>query len=304
MTPVFSVILPTYNRAELLARAVESVRHQSRAAAEIIVVDDGSTDSTKETLATQAPDVRYIYQANAGPAAARNTGVQAARGDWICFLDSDDVYLPHRLEHHAQIIRGDPSVECIFGLHETTAKHRKVTDNELWQIVDAGLEHGQAVLEITPEMHETIGLHQVWHSDAVSIRRDLFLRLGGFPTDLPLGEDTILWFQVVGSAAKSKISNIPVAVFTEQDNGFFERGSEQALIGVINSLEFALRATPRSATALRRGIKRRLSRSRTNHSYLLLRERGRRVALRAILATLLEDISVHNMRAVLSILKG
>jgi glycosyltransferase involved in cell wall biosynthesis len=93
-----SAIIPTYNRAELTVRAVESALAQTSPPIEILVVDDGSTDDTREAMAQFGSAVRYVYQPNAGVAAACNTGARQATGDWISFLDSDDVWLPSYFE--------------------------------------------------------------------------------------------------------------------------------------------------------------------------------------------------------------
>ncbi|SVB83840.1 uncharacterized protein METZ01_LOCUS236694, partial [marine metagenome] len=93
-----SVIIPTYNRRNTLPRAVESVLNQIYKPIEIIVVDDGSTDGAKEMCSEMYPLVRYIYQANSGVSSARNTGIKSASGDWIALLDSDDEWLPDKLE--------------------------------------------------------------------------------------------------------------------------------------------------------------------------------------------------------------
>lgn len=93
-----SVVIPTYNRARDLMRAVSSVLDQTRPADEIIVVNDGSTDDTEARLGVFGGRVTYIRQENQGPGAARNRGIAAARGKWIAFLDSDDRWLPDKLE--------------------------------------------------------------------------------------------------------------------------------------------------------------------------------------------------------------
>jgi glycosyltransferase involved in cell wall biosynthesis len=98
--PFFSIIIPTYNRASLVPIAVQSVLNQTFSDFEIFVIDDGSTDNTKEVLAQFESDSRfkYIFQENAQESAARNHGLRLAQGKYACFLDSDDYFLPNHLE--------------------------------------------------------------------------------------------------------------------------------------------------------------------------------------------------------------
>jgi len=97
--PFFTVIIPTYNRAGLIRRPIESVIAQTYPSWELIVVDDGSTDNTEQAVKSLSDKrIMYIYQQNQERSAARNTGIQNAKGQYICFLDSDDYYLPNHLE--------------------------------------------------------------------------------------------------------------------------------------------------------------------------------------------------------------
>lgn len=116
--PFFSVVIPTYNRARSIGDAVVSVQAQTFADWELIVVDDGSTDDTAQVLApicATDPRVRYLYQQNAERSAARNTGIAAARGTYICFLDSDDVHLPAHLSAiHARILETGSPVAMFY----------------------------------------------------------------------------------------------------------------------------------------------------------------------------------------------
>ncbi len=101
----FSIILPTYNRAQLISKTINSVIDQNYTNWQLIVVDDGSTDNTKEIVESFLDDrVRYLYQDNAERSAARNNGMRHASGEWICFLDSDDYFLPNHLESFSQFI--------------------------------------------------------------------------------------------------------------------------------------------------------------------------------------------------------
>jgi len=99
---VISAIVPTFDRAPQLERALASIEVQTLAAGELIVVDDGSTDRTPEMVAERFPAVRYLRQENRGVSAARNRGIEAARGEWIALLDSDDEWLPEKLERHCR----------------------------------------------------------------------------------------------------------------------------------------------------------------------------------------------------------
>jgi glycosyltransferase involved in cell wall biosynthesis len=114
--PSISTIIPTYNRANFIGEALESALQQTRPADEIIVVDDGSTDDTEKIVAQYAGKVRYIRQENAGPSAARNRGFQAAAGDCIALLDSDDLWVNDKLERQLATLAQHPDLDLIFGL--------------------------------------------------------------------------------------------------------------------------------------------------------------------------------------------
>src|SRR5262245_57369323 len=110
----FSVVIPTYNRVHLLARTLETVWQQRFTDLEVVVVDDGSNDGTQEYLRSLRNKVRMISRTNGGPGAARNAGVREARGDYIAFLDSDDLWFPWTLDTFARAIR-DHRQPCILG---------------------------------------------------------------------------------------------------------------------------------------------------------------------------------------------
>lgn len=106
--PQVSVIIPTFNRKSWLEKAVDSVLCQTFADFELIVVDDGSTDDTRTLFKTAETRVSYLYQENQGVASARNAGIHAAQGKWIAFLDSDDAWLPEKLEKQIDFHRKNP----------------------------------------------------------------------------------------------------------------------------------------------------------------------------------------------------
>jgi len=111
---LFSVVIPTYNRISLLQRTLASVRRQSCADFEIIIVDDGSTDGTRESLASNGEFLRVIKQPNRGPGAARNVGAREARGEYVAFLDSDDLWFPWTLDTFARAIQEHERHETLW----------------------------------------------------------------------------------------------------------------------------------------------------------------------------------------------
>ncbi|MBC8135451.1 MAG: glycosyltransferase [Fibrella sp.] len=109
-----SVIIPTYNRAELLRKTLDSVLSQTKPADEVIVVDDGSTDETRQAVARYRHPVMYHYQKNAHLGAARNTGQRLATGEALLFLDSDDLLTPHALERLTEALQARPDVALAY----------------------------------------------------------------------------------------------------------------------------------------------------------------------------------------------
>lgn len=111
--PLVSVIIPTYNRSHVICKAIESVLHQTYENIELIVVDDGSTDDTPSRLAVYDDKICVLLQDNTGPSIARNHGVEASHGEILAFLDSDDLWLPTKIEQQVHILENvESSVPC------------------------------------------------------------------------------------------------------------------------------------------------------------------------------------------------
>ena len=113
--PFVSVIIPAYNCERFIAEAVESVRRQDHRPIEIIVVDDGSTDGTSARVKNLGKDIRYVHQSNRGPAAARNRGIEMAKGEVFTFLDADDYWPENKLEIQLAHLRRYPRIEVVLG---------------------------------------------------------------------------------------------------------------------------------------------------------------------------------------------
>ncbi len=178
-----SVIIPTWNRSGYLARALESVFAQSISPHEVIVVDDGSTDDTREIIQQQFSNVRYLYQENRGVSSARNTGIRAAGGDWIALLDSDDCWLPNKLEHQQQLLRDNPDAKICHSDEIWIRNGKRI--NPMKKHAKRGgyiFKHCLPLCAISP-------------SSAI-IRRDLFDEIGLFDESLPACEDYDLWLRL------------------------------------------------------------------------------------------------------------
>ncbi|MGA2253404.1 MAG: glycosyltransferase family 2 protein [Thermoguttaceae bacterium] len=111
MNPSVTVVIPCFNAAPFLRATLESTLNQSHAPFEVLVIDDGSTDESAAIAESYGPPVRVISQTNQGESVARNRGIEEAKGNWIAFLDSDDIWLPEKLER--QLAVAEPDVACI-----------------------------------------------------------------------------------------------------------------------------------------------------------------------------------------------
>lgn len=192
-----SVIIPTYNRARFLVQAVDSVLRQTYRNFEIIVVDDGSTDNTKEVVSQYASEpLKYVFQKNNGPSAARNTGIKLARGEYIAFLDSDDLWDPCKLEVQLSAFCDDPALGILF----TNARYIDeigVINRE--SMSDKGYVFGGDFIR---EVAEYRFPHA---SDTVLLRKSVLNSREFFDESLRLAEDIDLWVRI---ALKHKVGYI------------------------------------------------------------------------------------------------
>ena len=178
-----SVVIPTFNREPLLCRALDSVLVQSAPPLEIIVVDDGSTDSTRTTLKNRYKDVVYHYQNNQGVSSARNSGIKNSTGDWVAFLDSDDAWLPSKLAMQTAAVADEPDIKICH-------------TNEIWvrngHRVNPKLKHEKSGGWI---YRKCLPLCVVSPSSAL-IHRSVFEDVGYFDECLPACEDYDLWLRI------------------------------------------------------------------------------------------------------------
>lgn len=123
--PFFSVVIPTYNRERFIGKAIKSVLQQTCKDYELIVVDDGSTDQTSKIVKSFGKRVQYVYTKNGGPSAGRNKGISLAKGKYIAFLDSDDVYLPNKLEKNKEFLETHPECRFLYSWYYDVRRGRR-----------------------------------------------------------------------------------------------------------------------------------------------------------------------------------
>lgn len=187
--PRVSVVIPTYNRARLICETLDSVLAQTYRDFEIIVVDDGSTDGTQEVVSRYGPSLRYLRQENAGPAAARNAGIRASGGEYVAFLDSDDLWLPRKLEEEMAVLASEPScawaycdVEMFDGQNgRVIGRYGKLVHRPRQGWVPRWLLLGDFVASPTPVVRRTV-FEQVGYFDESDVLRhredwDMWLRI-------------------------------------------------------------------------------------------------------------------------------
>jgi glycosyltransferase involved in cell wall biosynthesis len=181
--PFFSVIIPTYNRYDTVKNSIDSVLNQTYKDFELIVIDDGSTDSTSSLREIYADSIVYIKQINSGVSSARNTGIEKSNSPYICFLDSDDIWLPDKLQEQYRFIKVKPHVK----IHQT---------EEIW------IRNGRRVNSMNKHEKKSgmiflksLNMCMITPSSVV-LSRDLFEKYGLFDEMLPVCEDYDMWLRI------------------------------------------------------------------------------------------------------------
>jgi GT2 family glycosyltransferase len=215
-SPLVSVVVPTFNRAHLIGRTIDSVLRQTYGCVEVIVVDDGSTDATRETIARDHGGderVRYFPKQNGGPASARNFGFRYVRGEYVALLDSDDTWLPWKLALQVRCMERHPHLGMTWTDMEMIGPDGEVVDRAYlrhmyhayrWFTDEALFPESFPLRDVAPELADVVGdarlrtgeifsqmiMGNLVHTSTTVLRRDRLLRVGGFDESLRWsGED-------------------------------------------------------------------------------------------------------------------
>jgi glycosyltransferase involved in cell wall biosynthesis len=205
-SPLITVIIPTYNSANFVLEAVQSVLDQTYRRFEVIVVDDGSTDDTGVVLHRFRNLIRYLYQENQGPSAARNAGIRAARGEYICFLDADDLWVPEKLELQLKFLEEYPRVGLVFSdevdLSVQESAHASILGRKQFY---SDLVHQRPLQSAFSKLL----VENFVLTSTVMARKTCFAEAGLFDESLRVVEDRDLWLRI---AAYVPIGCLPLMV--------------------------------------------------------------------------------------------
>jgi glycosyltransferase involved in cell wall biosynthesis len=210
----FSIVIPAYNSKATIGSAIESVQRQSRADFELIIVDDGSTDDTASRVEPFLRDerIRLISQRNLGVAAALNRGIGSARGQYISFLGSDDLWLPHYLAAMAATLDGDPTAAVAYTdawiLDEGTRRIRRVTA--------MGAFHPPEAPRQPSEFFRSLLERGNYVFAGTTVRRWVFDKVGTFRADLHSAEDYELWLRIASRGYRFVRCPLKLAIYRQR----------------------------------------------------------------------------------------
>ena len=240
-----TVIIPTHNRAHTLVRALNSVLAQTQPANEIIVVDDGSTDETKQLLADHYPQVRCMSQRKKGVSASRNSGIKQATSEWIALLDSDDSWHKNKLEQQWLALSAEPNLLChtdeIWIRHSKRVnpkiKHTKSSEN----LFERSLE----LCLISPS--------------SVLIHRSLFDKVGYFDENLPACEDYDLWLRITAKHQTTFVKQALITKYGGHEDQLSRQfwGMDRFRIRALQKCLNTIALTPRQADSVKTTIKKK-----------------------------------------------
>jgi len=218
----FSVIIPVYNKADTIRKTLESVFSQTYKDFEIIIVDDGSSDNLQEALAVYENRISVIRQENGGVSVARNTGIKNATGDYVCFLDADDLWKENHLSVLSELIDKYPDCGNFVTSHIVTDGERMILDTSKYLT-----EFGDDL-----QTEDFLGLlnstsYSVVHTNSVCIKRTVFDDFDiHFEEGVRIGEDSDVWYRA-GMYTKTALSSVSTTVYCRENSTATNNGANK-----------------------------------------------------------------------------
>lgn len=227
--PLVSAIIPCYNAAKFLPEAIESVISQTYDNIEIIVVNDGSTDGTDQVVCPYLDKIQYVKQANAGPAAARNNGISHANGEYIAFLDADDLWRADKIQKQIEIIDTCTDIAMVYSKFENFCN-------------DTG-EKLSVMPDSTPSglLFDLILQKNIIALPSVLLRKSKIIEVGGFDESLATAEDTNLWLKI---AYNYPIQAVPEVLFFRRMHRGNISSRVDIAVGTLDNLDLIVKKYP------------------------------------------------------------
>jgi glycosyltransferase involved in cell wall biosynthesis len=308
MTPRFSVVIPAFNSAATLARAIESVFAQSWPAHEIIVVDDGSIDATAE-IAAGFDGVRLIRQQNSGVSVARNAGAAAASGDWLAFLDADDWYAPDRIKLHAGWIAEDTTLDFLTGDYEYRDDTGTLLGTSMAQhesgrmMLNKAAGAARVVIETPAEIAAFVADH-FGDTHTLTVPRARFIELGGYPTGYKVCEDVHFLTRLVAKSRRIGVVCQSLGVYVIHGGSATRRDPVAAQRENVRTLTDLSRLAKNFPSPVRQGVAARMQSARYNLGCALSKSGQRIAAVKAVLPTITAHPNWRALRDILSMIRG
>ncbi|ANE55602.1 glycosyltransferase [Methylomonas sp. DH-1] len=234
-----SAVIPAYNSAKFIKAAVASIEAQTEPVAEIIIVDDGSTDATEAVVRSLPGNIVYYKQANQGPSAARNKGIELAKGDWIAFLDADDQWTENKIALQKTILEKYPELVLVAGdMAEIDNDDDIITQSVLAKhgmLEDFRKLAGQAI----PNALARLVTKNFIPTGTVLAKRDILIAAGGFNSAIRFGEDLELWAKI---ATHHPISCLPLCLMLRRQHGNNATSANESMLLDLTKVMESVRA--------------------------------------------------------------
>ncbi len=303
-----SVVIAVHNGAPWIARAIESVLGQERPAVELIVVDDGSSDTTCEVVARYGEGARLVRIAHAGVSAARNRGAEEARSEWVAFLDADDWYYPNRIGDALEAIEIYPRADFVTGdfdyVDEAGCRCRSSMEG-----VPVGrrlLDRGAGRKVVCMEAGDFGGFVADHFGDThtLTVRRELFQRLGGYSTRYRVCEDVHLLIRLCAASRSAGVVCRPMAAYCVRSGSATRGDRVAAQRQTVAALTEVRRLLPTASPTLREGIDAALEGARWDYVHGLLRQGQRSRALAVAVANVAHFPNWASLRCLAGVVRG
>lgn len=220
--PTVSVVIPCFNAERYIGSTLRSVFAQQGATLEVIVVDDGSTDASADLVAREYPLARLLKVENGGVARARNIGIAAATGQWIAFVDADDIWLPGKLQHQLSLMQSTPDCRMSYAAwHVWVSEASEPSFDELAALAARSDDERQWAGPSGWIYPELLLDCFVWTSTVLA-ERQLFQEIGAFDPDLRVGEDYDLWLRASRVTRIERIAR-PYALYRQHPHNITRR---------------------------------------------------------------------------------